>query len=114
MSRLLSVVAILLTAACTQLPEKPAPPKPPAPERAQYIATSFAALPGWERTRLEPSLRAFLRGCARAAAILLGPSGTAPTIPRGGEAAPRSFFAANSNTFALASPDTGDSVTAAG
>ena len=62
MSRLLSVVVVLLLAACTQLPEKPAPPKPPAAERAQYVATSFAALPGWERTRLEPSLRAFLSG----------------------------------------------------
>src|SRR5438874_1538660 len=40
---------ILLTAGCAQLPEKPCPvcpPPKPAPERAQYIETSFASVPG--------------------------------------------------------------------
>src|SRR4051812_1400392 len=114
MSRLLSVVVILLLAACTQLPEKPAPPKPPAAERVQYIPTSFAALPGWERTRLEPSLRAFLSGCARAPAILLGPCGTATTIAIGDEAAARSFFEANFTPYALVSTESGDSGTITG
>jgi membrane-bound lytic murein transglycosylase A len=114
MSRLLSVLVILLLAACTQLPEKPAPPKPPAAERAQYIPTSFAALPGWERTRLEPSLRAFLSGCARAPAILLGPCGTATTIAIGDEAAARSFFEANFTPYALVSTESGDSGTITG
>ena len=53
---------ILLSAGCAQLPEKPCPvcpppPTKPAPERAQYVETSFAALPGWDSTQLEPSLR---------------------------------------------------------
>src|SRR3954471_8794546 len=114
MSRLLSVVAILLAAACTQLPEKPAPPKPPAPERAQYIATSFAALPGWERTRLEPSLRAFLAGCARAPAVLLGACGTATTIAIGDEAGARRFFEATFTPYAIVSTESGDSGTITG
>src|SRR3954470_4467324 len=114
MSRLLSLVMVLWLAACTQLPEKPAAPKPPAPERAQYIPTSFAALPGWERTRLEPSLRAFLSGCARAPAILLGPCGTATTIAIGDEAAARNFFEANFTPYALVSTETGDSGTVTG
>src|SRR3954471_15512664 len=114
MSRLLSVVAILLAAACTQLPEKPAPPKPAAPERAQYIATSFAALPGWERTRLEPSLRAFLGGCARAPAVLLGPCGTATTIAIGDEAGARRFFEATFTPYALVSTESGDTGTITG
>src|SRR5437868_5300003 len=114
MSRLLSVVAILLAAACTQLPEKPAPPKPPAPERAQYIATSFAALPGWERTRLEPSLRAFLGGCARAPAVLLGACGTATTIAIGDEAGARRFFEATFTPYGIVSTESGDSGTITG
>src|SRR5690349_17733736 len=59
---------ILLTAACAQVPEKPCPvcpPAKPAPERAQYVETSFAALPGWQSLSLEPSLRAFMAGGAR-------------------------------------------------
>src|SRR3954463_6324084 len=114
MSRFASVVAILLIAACQQLPEKPAPPKPPGPERAQYIQASFSTLPGGSTTRLEPSLRAFLSGCARAPAILLGPCGTATTIPIGEEAAARSFFEANFTPYALVSTETGDSGTITG
>jgi membrane-bound lytic murein transglycosylase A len=107
-------VTILLVAACTQLPEKPAPPKPPVPERAQYIETSFAALPGWERTRLEPSLRAFLNGCARAPAILLGPCGTATTIAIGDEAGARRFFETTFAPYAMVSTESGDTGTITG
>jgi len=114
MSRLLSVVAILLVAACTQLPEKPAAPKPPPPERAQYIPASFAALPGWERTRLEPSLRAFLNGCARAPAILLGPCGTATTLAIGDEAGARRFFESTFTPYAIVSTESGDTGTITG
>ena len=114
MSRLLSVVVVLLLAACTQLPEKPAPPKPPAPERAQYVATSFAALSGWERTRLEPSLRAFLSGCARAPAVLLGACGTATSIAIGDEAGARRFFEATFTPYALVSTESGDTGTITG
>jgi len=114
MSRLLSVVVVLWLAACTQLPEKPVPPKPPGPERAQYLPTSFAALPGWERTRLEPSLRAFLSGCARAPAILLGACGTATTIAIGDEAGARRFFEATFTPYALVSTESGDTGTITG
>ena len=114
MSRLLSVVEVLWLAACTQLPEKPAPPKPPGPERAQYVPTSFAALPGWERTRLEPSLRAFLSGCARAPAILLGPCGTATTIAIGDEDGARRFFESTFAPYALVSTESGDTGTITG
>src|SRR4051812_3650517 len=114
MSRLLSVVAILWMAACTQLPEKPVPPKPPGQERAQYIQTTFAALPDWERTRVEPSLRAFLNGCARAPAVLLGPCGTATTIAIGDEAGARRFFETTFTPYALVSTESGDTGTITG
>src|SRR5436305_13832574 len=111
MSRFLSVVAILLIAACQQLPEKPLPPKPPGPERAQYIQSSFSALPGWSTTRLEPSLRAFINGCARVPAVLLGPCGTATTIAVGDEDGARRFFESYFTPYALVSSETGDTST---
>ncbi|HTM62337.1 MAG TPA: MltA domain-containing protein [Burkholderiales bacterium] len=114
MSRLLSVVAILLIAACQQLPEKPAPPKPPGPERAQYIQASFSVLPGWSTTRLEPSLRAYLAGCARAPAVLLGPCGTATTIAVGDEEGARRFFETYFTPYAIVSSETGDTGTITG
>ena len=115
MSRFLSVVAILLIAACQQLPEKPAPPKPPGPERVQYIQASFSTLPGWSTTRLEPSLRAFLNGCARAPAVLLGPCGTATTIAIGDEDGARRFFETYFTPYAIISTEpTGDTGTITG
>jgi len=114
MSRFLSVVAILLIAACQQLPEKPLPPKPPGPERAQYIQTSFSVLPGWITTRLEPSLRAFINGCARAPAVLLGPCGTATTIAVGDEDGARRFFESYFTPYAIVSSETGDTGTITG
>ena len=115
MSRFASVVAILLIAACQQLPEKPAPPKPPGPERAQYIQASFSTLPGWSTTRLEPSLRAFLNGCARAPAVLLGPCGTATTIAIGDEDGARRFFETYFTPYAIVSTEaTGDTGTITG
>src|SRR5436190_18336902 len=108
MSRFASVVAILLIAACQQLPEKPAPPKPAGPERVQYIQTSFSTLPGWSTTRLEPSLRAFLNGCARAPAALLGACGTATTIAIGDEDGARRFCESHFTPYAIISSETGD------
>ena len=115
MSRFALVVAILLIAACQQLPEKPAPPKPPGPERAQYIQASFSTLPGWSTTRLEPSLRAFLNGCARAPAVLLGPCGTATTIAIGDEDGARRFLETYFTPYAIVSTEaTGDTGTITG
>src|SRR2546428_4224262 len=104
---------ILLSAGCAQLPEKPCPvcpppPTKPAPERAQYLETTFAALPGWDSTALEPSLRAFLAGCPRAPAALLGACGTATTIAVGDEAGARRFFENSFVPYALVSTETGD------
>src|SRR5438874_735221 len=115
MARLVSLLAILLSA-CAQLPEKPCPvcPPPPPPakpaaERAQYMETTFGALPGWDATLLEPSLRAFLAGCPRAPAALLGACGTATTIAAADEAGARRFFENTFVPYALVSTETGDS-----
>ena len=108
---------ILLSAACTQLPEKPCPvcpPPKPAAERAQYLEVSFAALPGWDATSLEPSLRAFLAGCARAPAVLLGACATATTIAVGDEAGARRFFETTFVPYALVSSESGDTGTITG
>ena len=64
---------ILLAAGCAPAPPQkeamcPCPPPKPAPETARYEARSFSDLPGWREADLEPSLRAFLGGCARLAA----------------------------------------------
>src|SRR5260221_4827524 len=91
-----------------------ASPKRPAAQRVQCVATSLAALPGWERTRLEPSLRAFLSGCARAPAILLGACGTATSIAIGDEAGGRRFLEATFTPYALVSTESGDTGTITG
>jgi len=116
MTRLICLLAILLSA-CVQVPEKPCPvcpPPKPAPERAQYVETSFAALPGWDATRLEPSLGAFLAGCPRAPATLFGACGIATTIPVGDEAGARRFFESTFVPYALVSSESGDSGTITG
>jgi membrane-bound lytic murein transglycosylase A len=116
MARLICLLAILLSA-CAQVPEKPCPvcpPPKPAPERAQYLETSFAALPGWDTTRLEPSLAAFLAGCPRAPASLLGACGIATTLPAGDEAGARRFFENTFVPYALVSSESGDSGTITG
>ena len=52
---------IVVVAACAPLPQAPES-KPEAADKAFYLEYSFGALPGWQETRLEPSLQAFLRG----------------------------------------------------
>jgi membrane-bound lytic murein transglycosylase A len=108
-SRNTTHIALILLAACTQLP--PAPPKPPAPETVRYREMRFDALPGWERAQLEPSLRAFVAGCARSLAAPIGRACTvAQGLPKGDEAAARQFFEAMFAPHALVSsngPDSG-------
>lgn len=101
---------ILLVAGCAEVPPQPCscPPPKPAPERAQYIEWSVAALPGWERLSLEPSLRAFTAGCARAAGPLINACAMASTVPPGDEAAARQFFESAFTAYALVSSETGD------
>src|SRR5258708_32498282 len=93
-------------------PEKPCPvcppPKPvPAPERAQYVETSFAALPGWDSTNLEPSLRAFVAGCPRASGAMINACGIASTIAIGDEARARRFFESTIAPIVLSSTECG-------
>lgn len=102
---------IVLIAGCAQLAEKPCPvcpPAKPAPERAQYIESSFAALPGWQNASLEPSLRAFMAGCPRAGGSLINACASATAVEPGDEAAARRFFESYFVPYALASSETGD------
>src|SRR5438477_111051 len=108
---------ILLTAGCAQLPEKPCPvcpPPKPAPERAQYIETSFASVPGWDSTNLEPSLRAFMAGCPRASGAMINACAIGSTIAIGDEAGARRFFETTFTPFALVSTESGDTGLATG
>src|SRR5882762_8730883 len=103
------LVLILLVAGCAQVPQQPCPcPPAKAPERAQYIEWSVAALPGWDRLSLEPSLRAFMAGCARAAGPLINTCAIASTVAPGDEAAARQVFESAFTAYALVSSETGD------
>src|SRR6267143_5078713 len=68
--------------ACPACPQ--CPPAKPAAETARYQEVSFDALPGWSGAALQPSMRAFLAGCARPAALggLAGPLGRACELAR--------------------------------
>jgi membrane-bound lytic murein transglycosylase A len=107
MTRLIPLL-ILLLAGCATV-ERPAPPPKPGPERAQYTPAAFSALPGWDATRLEPSLRAFLAGCPRAPGPLINACAIAASVPVGDEAAARRFFETTFTPYALASSEAGDS-----
>ena len=107
MARLIPLL-ILLVAGCTTVVQKPPAPPKPAAERAVYTPTTFAALPGWDTTRLEPSLRAFVGGCPRASGPLINACAIASTVPVGDEAAARRFFEATFTPYALASSESGD------
>jgi peptidoglycan lytic transglycosylase A len=104
-------LVIVLIAGCAQLPQKPCPvcpPPKPAPERAQYVETTFAALPGWDNLRFASSLSAFMAGCARVPAVLLNACALASTIPPDDEAAARRFFESVFVPYALVSTESGD------
>ncbi len=103
--RCFSLALILLAAACAT-PQKP--PLKPAPETARYVARSFAELPGWREAQLEPSLRAFLGGCARLAAAKKVCE-LAKALPPGDEAAARRFFESEFTPYAVVSSESGDS-----
>jgi membrane-bound lytic murein transglycosylase A len=107
MARFLSLLIVLI-AGCAQVRQEPCPvcpPPKPAPERAQYLESSFAALPGWSEARLEPSLRAFMAGCARAGGPLIGACATATSVAPGDEVAARRFFEYMFVPYALVSPE---------
>jgi membrane-bound lytic murein transglycosylase A len=110
--RCVCLVLILLAAACASpqkpQPQCPCPPPKPAPETARYEARSFGELPGWREAQLEPSLRAFLGGCARLAAAKKACE-LAKALPPGDEAAARRFFELEFTPYAVVSSESGDS-----
>jgi membrane-bound lytic murein transglycosylase A len=108
-SRKITHIGLILLAACTQAPT--VPPKPPPPETARYREMPFDALPGWSGAQLEPSLRAFLAGCARSLQAAITRACTvAQGLPKGDETAARRFFEAMFAPHQLVSsngPETG-------
>ena len=98
---------IVVVAACAPLP--PAPESKPQPtDRAFYLEYSFGALPGWQETRLEPSLQAFVRGCA-AVKLLAKACEQARAVPAGDESAARAFFESSFVPYAVIAPEGTDS-----
>src|SRR5687768_184236 len=101
---------IVLAAACAPAPQAPAPscpcppPKPEA-ETARYEARAFSDLPGWSNAQLEPSLRAFVAGCARFKRVCEIARG----LPAGDERVARNFFETEFVPYALVSSVSGDS-----
>ena len=99
-----ALVLILTIAGCAPCPVCP-PSKPAAaPETARYEPRGFGDLPGWSRAQLEPSLRAFIAGCARYKRVC----DLAKSLPPGDEQAARRFFETQFIPYALVSSDTGD------
>jgi membrane-bound lytic murein transglycosylase A len=96
---------ILMVAGCAPCPVCP-PVKPqPQPETARYEARGFGDLPGWDKARLEPSLRAFLAGCTRFKRVC----DLAKSLPAADEQAARKFFETEFVPYALISSESGDS-----
>src|SRR5690242_9972864 len=104
-----TVLALILVAAgaCAPVRDAPCPcaPAKPSAERAQYVAWSFAALPGWREASLEPSLRAFVAGCPRAGGPLINACALASAVAPGDEAAARRFFETTFAAYALIAGD---------
>jgi membrane-bound lytic murein transglycosylase A len=90
--RRLALALIVLAGGCAQPPCPVCPPPKPPAERAQYVESSYAALPGWQAAQLEPSLRAFMAGCPRASGPFISACAVGTTVPEGDEAAARRFF----------------------
>jgi membrane-bound lytic murein transglycosylase A len=109
--RCVCLALILLAAACASpqkpQPQCPCPPPKPAPETARYEARGFSDLPGWREAQLEPSLRAFLGGCARLAAAKKACE-LAKAVPPGDEGAARRLFESEFTPYAVVSSESGD------
>ena len=106
MIHILGVALILMLAACApgQVVCPVCPPPKPAPETARYEPKGFGDLPGWNRAQLEPSLRAFIAGCARFRRVCA----LAKSLPPGDEQAARRFFETEFAPYALVSSTSGD------
>src|SRR5687767_7229748 len=105
-----AALLILLVAACAPTPPRqdtalcPCPPPKPEAESARYEARGFSDLPGWSGAQLEPSLRAFIAGCARFKRVCEVARG----IPAGDEQAARRFFESEFTPYAIVSSVSGD------
>ena len=99
------LLVILIIGGCAQCPVCPPVKLPPQPETARYEPRGFGDLPGWSRAQLEPSLRAFIAGCARFKRVC----DLAKTLPAGDEPAARRFFETEFIPYALVSSESGDS-----
>ena len=101
MAHIRCVLLILAVAACSPAPVKcpVCPPPKPEPESARYEARGFSDLPGWSRAQLEPSLRAFIAGCARFKRVC----DIAKSLPPGDEQAARRFFETEFVPYAVVS-----------
>jgi membrane-bound lytic murein transglycosylase A len=103
-------VLILVLAGCAPAPVvcPVCPPPKPHPETAREAATyaprGFSDLPGWSRAQLEPSLRAFIAGCARFKRVC----DLAKSLPPGDEQAARRFFETEFVPYAITSSESGD------
>jgi len=98
-------LSCLILAGCAPLATPPGPPPAPAPTDTPYfLEYSFGALPGWERAALEPSLRAFLRGCERVPALSAACEAARGIAP-GDEQAARDFFEAHFTPYAVIAPE---------
>src|SRR5918996_4727047 len=95
---------IVLIGGCAPIKCPVCPPPKPQPETARYEARGFSDLPGWERADLEPSLQAFIAGCARFARLC----DLARSLPAADEQAARTFFETEFVPYALVSSESGD------
>jgi membrane-bound lytic murein transglycosylase A len=105
-----AALLILLVAACAPTPPRqdtalcPCPPPKPEAETARYEARGFPDLPGWAGAQLEPSLRAFIAGCARFKRVCE----IARALPAGDEQAARRFFESEFTPYAIVSSVSGE------
>jgi membrane-bound lytic murein transglycosylase A len=102
--------AILVLAACAELPKEPACPVCPAPPRAaetKYEQVPFAAIQGWAAADVAPGLRAFASGCARMAAgsALRRSCEAVRALPAHDAAAARAFVESAFDAWAVAAAD---------
>jgi membrane-bound lytic murein transglycosylase A len=105
-----AALLILLVAACAPTPPRqdtalcPCPPPKPEAETVRYEPRGFPDLPGWSGAQLEPSLRAFIGGCARFKRVCE----IARALPAGDEQAARRFFESEFTPYAVVSSVSGE------
>ena len=102
--------AILVLAACAELPKEPACPvcpAPPRPAESKVERVPFAAIPGWVNAEISSGLRAFASGCPRMAAgsALRRACEAARALPANEEAAARAFVETTFEAWSIVAAD---------